>query len=231
MEQVGGRFVRDGRTGRDLWEFQCACGAPFTRRPKDLLTSSGVCAPCARSQAQQAVAAAPAGRQRLRAIGLRGANVRAEERRRTLAARLPGVPWEVWQNVLQRCRSAKHRCKASRCASFPDYGGRGIEFRFKSASDMATYLLSTAGPPPAGFEIDRCDNNGHYEEGNLRWVDISTQNNNKRKYKRRRYGGRMDALLEARPDYTYEGLRRLINKGWSDERIIHHRKGSHVRYR
>lgn len=76
-------------------------------------------------------------------------------------------------------KAAEDRCKNPYHLRYPDYGGRGIEFHFSSFEEWIDHM----GPRPSGFEMDRIDNNGHYEIGNLRWTDYSTQQKNKRIYK------------------------------------------------
>ena len=74
---------------------------------------------------------------------------------------------------------AKRRCTNPKHVRFKDYGGRGIEFNFLDFKEFKREL----GPRPPNFELDRIDNDGHYEIGNVRWVDFSTQQKNKRIYK------------------------------------------------
>jgi hypothetical protein len=85
-------------------------------------------------------------------------------------------------------------------------------------------VCTTLGPWPPELELDRIDNDGNYEPGNLRYATRSEQQKNKRAYYGPRYGHRMQKLLQQRPDYTYEGLRKFIRLGWSDEQILAHRK-------
>lgn len=74
---------------------------------------------------------------------------------------------------------AKSRCRNQRLPSWPNYGGRGIEFRFNSFDEFYNHI----GPRPVGYTLDRIDNNGHYEIGNIRWATRSEQNLNKRLYR------------------------------------------------
>jgi len=63
-------------------------------------------------------------------------------------------------------RNARQRCTDPNAAYYERYGGRGIKFRFKSFQEFYSYL----GPKPKRYELDRIDNDGHYEPGNVRWV-------------------------------------------------------------
>jgi hypothetical protein len=68
-------------------------------------------------------------------------------------------------------QDAKKRCNTVTDKHYDLYGGRGIEFRFASFQDFFKEL----GPRPDGLELDRIDNDGHYEVGNVRWTDRETQ--------------------------------------------------------
>jgi|HubBroStandDraft_6_1064221.scaffolds.fasta_scaffold73295_3 transposase-like protein len=77
----------------------------------------------------------------------------------------------------QALNNAKQRCTNPNNPGWRNYGGRGIEFRFESYEEA----LQTIGPKPSPrHEIDRIDNDGHYEAGNLRWVTGPEQHMNKR---------------------------------------------------
>jgi hypothetical protein len=77
--------------------------------------------------------------------------------------------------------NARQRCTIPTNPKFEHYGGRGIEYRLPLAIGEATALLIAAiGPRPAGMTLDRRDNDGHYEVGNLRWATRSEQLRNRR---------------------------------------------------
>ena len=119
---------------------------------------------------------------------------------------------------------AKKRCENPKSAGFKNYGGRGVEFKFISLAVGVAHLI-TLPIRTKGQTLDRIDNNGHYEEGNLRWADRTTQRLNQREI--RRDNKRVTRLHADRPDVSRETIRRWIGNVWSDERILTNRKGSH----
>ena len=77
--------------------------------------------------------------------------------------------YQAYHNALQRCTNPK-------AINYKDYGGRGIEFRFTSFEEF----LAAAGPKPdRTLTIDRIENNGHYERGNVRWATRTEQIHNR----------------------------------------------------
>jgi hypothetical protein len=81
-----------------------------------------------------------------------------------------------WCNIKQRCLNP---CNPR----FKDYGGRGITIHpewldFKTFRDA---IFMEIGPCPSPeHTLDRTDNNGNYQPGNLRWSTVREQNNNQR---------------------------------------------------
>lgn len=61
---------------------------------------------------------------------------------------------------------AKSRCENLDTKQYDDYGARGIQFRFSSFEEFFKVL----GKRPLGKTLDRIDNEGHYEAGNVRWA-------------------------------------------------------------
>ncbi len=76
-------------------------------------------------------------------------------------------------------RHAKGRCSNPTDVAWKDYGGRGIKFLFTSFEQFFAEL----GPRPEGKSLDRINNDGNYEPGNVRWATHSEQVKNQRRRK------------------------------------------------
>jgi len=62
------------------------------------------------------------------------------------------------------------RCKNKKVHNYHRYGGRGIKIKFKSRKEFVNYVIDNLQVDPRGLQIDRIDNDGHYEPGNIRFV-------------------------------------------------------------
>lgn len=78
--------------------------------------------------------------------------------------------YQAYHDARGRCLNEQHR-------QYKHYGQRGIKFKFNSFYDFITEI----GKKPVGYCLDRINNEGHYESGNVRWVSYTTSNLNKRR--------------------------------------------------
>ena len=73
--------------------------------------------------------------------------------------------------------AAKARCQNKNHPLWKYYGGRGIEFKFHS---YVEFYCELGNKPTPNHSLDRINNDGHYEKGNIRWSTKQTQVLNRR---------------------------------------------------
>lgn len=78
---------------------------------------------------------------------------------------------DVDRRLQKRVNAWFQRCHNPEDNSFHNYGGRGIECRFASVHEGVKYVVEYLPHPTyQKLDIDRINNDGHYEPGNLRLV-------------------------------------------------------------
>jgi hypothetical protein len=87
--------------------------------------------------------------------------------------------YHLWRSMNMRCYNTSN-------PSYHNYGGRGIqvcqEWR-DSYEAYRDYIRDVLGPRPSSkHSIDRIDNDGNYQPGNLRWATQQEQARNSRTY-------------------------------------------------
>jgi hypothetical protein len=77
----------------------------------------------------------------------------------------------IWADMVGRCTRPTH-------ARYANYGGRGISVcdSWRAFENFYAYM----GDKPLGLSLDRIDNDGNYEPGNVRWATGSQQARNRR---------------------------------------------------
>jgi hypothetical protein len=95
-----------------------------------------------------------------------------------------------YEKIAARYDAMWARCNNPQCEWYPQYGGRGIKLKFGSRQVFAAWILKNLPHPNyRGVQIDRINNDGHYEPGNLRLVTPQQNLRNKQQSKFVTYQG------------------------------------------
>lgn len=122
--------------------------------------------------------------------------------------------YRVWQAMKDRCLNAN-------CSQYKNYGGRGITVCDRWRTSFETFEADV-GPRPDGAELDRIDNEGNYEPGNVRWTTRIVNQNNKRTNHRITFGGETMTLAEwaRRLGGSTNGLVLRLRSGMPEEQAL-----------
>ena len=96
---------------------------------------------------------------------------------------------------------------------------QGVEFRFACFYDF----LQAIGPKPSPeLQLDRIDSTGHYEPGNVRWVNCEQQQNNRRDVRLITWEGETHSIRkwERLKGWKINFLRKRLNSGLSVEQAF-----------
>jgi len=128
-----------------------------------------------------------------------------------------GVLGDRYDAILQRCTASSN-------ALFKNYGARGVELRFDSREHFIRWMLEHL--PHDSYrevQIDRIDNGGHYEPGNLRLVSQRENLRNKRTNHWVDYFGERvvladlyDRIVQDFPDFTLARATVLHYSCWKE---------------
>lgn len=151
--------VENGCTpSRSRWILRCCCGREVKRTPYDLLVrrksklgipaSCGCVLYCALRQHN---------------LGPRGSNYQHGRSHTSIHG--------IWTNMIMRCHN-------QRATSFIHYGARGIRVCERWRESFDNFLKDVGERPSKRHSLDRINNNGDYEPGNVRWATASEQARN-----------------------------------------------------
>jgi hypothetical protein len=128
---------------------------------------------------------------------------------RTFTSKRQRRTYQSWSDMKSRCLNPKHPRYAS-------YGGRGITVQEPLRSSYEAFEQHL-GLKPDGWTLERIDNDGDYEIGNVRWATYRDQNKNKRTTTTYTFKGRTQTIEEWAAEYGLPRTtlsERIHNYGW-----------------
>jgi hypothetical protein len=103
------------------------------------------------------------------------ANARWSKPRTPVPSRAkPRAEYRAWWNMIRRCE----RRAQTTARDWRRYGGRGICVCDRWRNSFEAFLADVGPRPGPGYSLDRIENNGNYEPGNVRWTTAKEQARN-----------------------------------------------------
>ncbi len=129
----------------------------------------------------------------------------------------------IWCDVIKRCSNP----------NYDYYAKRGITVCWRWRNSFATFIEDMGARPSAKHSIERIDNDGNYEPGNVRWATPKEQARNRRNNRLLTHEGKIQCMASWAEvlGIDYRLLCRRLNLGWRTERAltepVHHRIRPH----
>ena len=80
--------------------------------------------------------------------------------------------WDTWRTMIRRCHSPTNKKYAA-------YGAKGVSVCEAWRDNFHTFLQDVGSRPSPLHSLDRVDNAGNYEPGNVRWATSLEQQTNR----------------------------------------------------
>lgn len=117
------------------------------------------------------------------------------------------------------------RCTNPNLEGYSRYGGRGIRVCEEWEKDVTAFYGHVSQLPHCGergYSLDRIDNDGNYEPGNVRWATMQEQGRNRRTNHWLTFKGETKCILdwERSTGICRESIMRRLKAGWDIERIL-----------
>lgn len=167
------RVIR-GQQERRGARLRCDCGNEYEAWLIQLIQYQGT---------SQKTSCGCARREHIRKVAYRGG---AKPRHGMARKHGPGTHplYQTWSLIKQRCENPEFH-------KYPRYGGRGISLcdRWQDVAQFIEDIERELGPKPPRHTLDRIDNDGNYEPGNVQWATPRQQARNQSRQGVSRYHG------------------------------------------
>lgn len=114
------------------------------------------------------------------------------------------------------------RCSDPTDPSFHRYGGRGITVYAPWHNSFPDFLAAIGKRPSASYTLDRINNDGNYEPGNVRWATRREQARNRANTQWVAYKGASRKLIDVCEELGVPGSIAIgrRHRGWPDEALF-----------
>lgn len=116
--------------------------------------------------------------------------------------------WRAWQAM-------KNRCGNRNTPQYKCYGGRGITVCDNWKNSFISFY-NDVGDPPEGTSLDRINNDGNYEPGNVKWSTQKEQTRNRRS--NRKIGDVCITDISKNLGGGHGLVTKRLKRGWSIEK-------------
>lgn len=157
--------------GKAVWLCQCDCGTIKRVLGKQLRNGRSRSCGCL----QREITAAQSTKHG-HAVGLTHGKKRSAE-------------YNVWAGIKRRCYNEKD-------GNYHNYGGRGITMCDRWFDSFSAFYEDVGPRPSKEHSLDRIENNGNYEPGNVRWCRKDDQMRNQRTNRWIEYNGERRILTD-----------------------------------
>lgn len=125
------------------------------------------------------------------------------------------IEFRIWAGIKTRCFNRND-------PGYVRYGGRGITICDRWKNSFEAFYADVGPKPEWADSIDRIDNNGNYEPGNVAWATTKEQANNRRTNRIITYRGVTQTMAQwAEALGLRQGtLRERFRRGWSLEMAL-----------
>ena len=142
--------------GQALWKCLCDCGKECVVRGSYLRNKHTLSCGCLQKE-KSSIACVKSGRDK------------------TVKHDMAKTPeYRAWSHMKDRCNNPKDK-------NYKNYGARGIKVCDEWINSFDKFLEHIGRKPERKLSIDRIDNNGNYEPGNVRWATSKQQAMNTRR--------------------------------------------------
>lgn len=148
--------------------------------------------------------------------------------RQTRPDGLPPSDWEIYRAELRTWAAMIQRCENEDNTGYSRYGGRGIEVCRRWAcgegekSGFQCFMTDMGPKPSPKHSIDRINNDGNYEPGNVRWTTHDVQVRNQSRNRKITIRGCEMTMTDACAKYgiAYRTVTFRLKKGWDLDRAL-----------